>query len=534
MPRQSGLLLHVTSLPGPYGSGDLGPDAVAWLDRLQAAGQTLWQFLPLGPTGMGDSPYGALSAFAGSPRLISPQRLAEEGLLEPAELDRVRLPATARIDFEQAGNVRRGQIRSAFERLETSRGAEHAAFAEELEAWAARPEIARWLDDWTIFAALRERHGRQSWISWPEPLRRREPRALEAARGELDAEVRFHRFVQFCFARQLSRLRAEASVRGVELLGDLPIYVATDAADVWAHPELFELDEAGQPTRMAGVPPDYYAADGQLWGNPIYRWRDQRERCFAWWVERVRANLRQVDRLRLDHFRAFQAYWEVPGGAETARDGAWVEGPGRPLFDALAAELGGLPLLAEDLGQITEEVHALRRELGLPGMKVLQFGFHTGSEEHLPHRVEAATAYYTGTHDNQTARGWFEAANEDERRRALDYLGCAPEDAAWGMVRAVWTSAAEIAIAPIQDVLGLAADARMNVPGIPGGNWGWRMPEGAFDDETVDRLRRLTEVAERRPVREKTDAAEAAAESETETRTQNRTEAPHAPSTPAD
>ncbi len=498
VPRQSGILLHVTSLPGPFGSGDFGPGAIAWLDRLRAAGQTLWQVLPLGPTALGDSPYGALSAFAGNPRLVSPERLAEENLLSAEELERARLPATPRIEFEPSGAARRALIRQAFERFEAGRRAQLARLDEELVGWAARPEIARWLEDWTLFAALRERHDRSSWTTWAVPLRHRDPRALATAREALATEIRFHRFVQFCFARQLDRLRADATARGIALLGDLPIYVATDAADVWAHPDLFELDESGRPTRMAGVPPDYYAADGQLWGNPIYRWREQREACFAWWVERVRANLAQVDRLRLDHFRGFQAYWEVAGGAETARAGRWVEGPGRALFDALTAELGELPLLAEDLGQITAEVHALRRELGLFGMRVLQFGFHTGSEDHLPHRVEPTTAYYTGTHDNQTARGWYEAANDDERRRALDYLGCAPDDAAWGMVRAVWTSVAEIAIAPAQDILGLGAEARMNVPGIAGGNWGWRLPEGAFDDATVDRLRRLTEGAERR------------------------------------
>jgi len=497
--RRSGILLHPTALPGPFGSGDLGPDAVAWLDRLAAAGQSLWQILPLGPTALGDSPYGALSAFAGNPRLVSPERLAELGLLSPAELESARLAWTPRVDFERAGAVRRDLVRRAFDRFEAEQRGSRSALVEELAAWSSEPATAAWLDDWTLFAALRERHGRAAWTSWPEALRRREPEALRAARSELEGEVRFHAFVQFCFARQLAALRAEAARRGIALLGDLPIYVAADAADVWAHPDLFELDDEGRPALVAGVPPDYFSADGQLWGNPLYRWPVLAESGYAWWIDRIRANLAQVDLLRLDHFRAFQAYWQVEAGASTARDGQWVEGPGRALFDALRAALGELPLLAEDLGLITDEVHALRRDLDLPGMKVLQFGFHTGSEDHLPHRVEPATAYYTGTHDNQTTRGWFEAANDDERRRALDYLGGAPEEVAWSMVRAVWTSVAEIAIAPAQDVLGLASDARMNTPGVPGGNWGWRLPETTLDDDTVEGLRRLTEVAQRRP-----------------------------------
>lgn len=501
MTRQSGVLLHPTALPGPFGSGDLGPDAIAWLDRLRDAGQSLWQILPLGPTALGDSPYGALSAFAGNPRLISPERLAEVGLLDPSELERARIPWSPHIDFERMGGARRALVRTAFERCESRSGDAEAAWGDALEAWAASPAIAPWLDDWTLFSALRERHGRAAWTSWPGPLRHREPEALAAARRELATEIRFHRFVQFAFFRQLEDLRAAAAERGIALLGDLPIYVASDAADVWAHPELFELDGEGRPALVAGVPPDYYAADGQLWGNPLYRWSELAANGYSWWIDRVRANLRQVDRLRLDHFRGFQAYWQVDGDAATARDGRWVEGPGRALFDALREALGELPLLAEDLGQITEEVHALRRELGLPGMKVLQFGFHTGSEDHLPHRVEPATAYYTGTHDNQTARGWFEAANDDERRRALDYLGGTSEEAAWSMVRAVWTSVADLAVAPAQDLLGLAAEARMNTPGIAAGNWGWRLPETTFDDETVERLRRLTEVTERHRAR---------------------------------
>jgi 4-alpha-glucanotransferase len=493
-PRTSGVLLHVTSLPGRFGCGDLGPEAERFLDLLAAAGQGLWQVLPLGPTSMADSPYGALSTFAGNPLLVSPERLAEDGLLAAHDLAAAPAHDTARADFTAARATRAKLLQRAFERLEARAV---PAFAEDLAAWAEAPEQATWLDDWTLFAALRTRLERAPWPAWPEELRRRRADALAAARRELAADLRFHRFVQYAFHRQWARLRARAERHGVRLFGDLPIYLAGDAAETWARPDLFELDEEGRPTRVAGVPPDYFSADGQLWGNPLYRWERARAEGYAWWIERLRAQLRWFHLVRLDHFRGFAGYWEVAAGAATAREGRWVDGPGRELFDALGAALGELPLVAEDLGEITDDVVALRRALGLPGMRVLQFGFGDGTSDHRAHRLEPETVVYTGTHDNDTTAGWFATAPEAERRRALDYLGCAEDEVPWALVRQAWTSVAEVALAPAQDLLGLGGEARMNRPGIAGGNWTWRLRPGAFDDALVARLRRLTEVGER-------------------------------------
>jgi len=493
--RTSGILLHVTSLPGRFGCGDLGPGAERFLDQLAAAGQGLWQVLPLGPTSMGDSPYGALSTFAGNPLLVSPERLAEDGLLDAGTLDAaLPAPGGARIDFAAARATRAELLRRAFERLEAGAA---PAFGEQLAAWAAAPEQAPWLEDWALFAALRTRFERAPWTDWPDDLRRRRPEALAAARHELAVHLRFHRFVQYAFHRQWARLRGAAEARGIRLFGDLPIYLAGDAADVWTRPDLFELDEHGLPSRLAGVPPDYFAADGQLWGNPLYRWERARAEGYAWWIARLRAQLTWFHLVRLDHFRGFAAYWEVPAGSATARDGRWVDGPGRALFDALRAALGGLPLVAEDLGEITDDVVALRRALGLPGMRVLQFGFADGKSDHRPHRLEPGIVVYTGTHDNDTTAGWFAAAPEAERRRALDYLGCTENEVPWALVREAWTSVAEVAVAPVQDLLALGTEARMNRPGVAGGNWSWRLAEGAFDGDAIARLRRLTEVTER-------------------------------------
>ncbi len=493
--RRSGVLLHPSSLPGRFPVGDLGPAAEGFLDRLAAAGQRVWQVLPLGPTGLGDSPYGALSAFAGNPILISPERLVEDGLLEAGELGEP-CPGSDRADFGAAREIKAALLRTAFERFEQGRV---PALVEEATAWATAPEIARWLDDWTLFAALRSAHGLRPWQEWPAPLRRRDAGALAAARGELAAHLRFHAFLQFLFDRQWLALKRAANTRGIDLFGDLPIYLAPDAVDVWAGPELFELDGEGRSTAVAGVPPDYFSADGQLWGNPLYRWPRMAEDGYAWWVERLRANLRWFDLLRLDHFRGFAAYWEVPADAPTAREGRWAEGPGTRLFAALAAALGPLPLVAEDLGVITDDVVALRRAFDLPGMAILQFGFEDGTSSFQPHRLEPHCVVYSGTHDNDTTPGWFAATSDATRQRVLDYLGCSVDEAPWAVVRAALTSVAELAIVPAQDLLGLGTEARLNTPGIASGNWAWRLRAGRFDDRLAARLRRLTEVAERLP-----------------------------------
>jgi 4-alpha-glucanotransferase len=493
------VLLHVTSLPGPFGIGDLGPEAERFLERLHSAGQSVWQVLPLGPTGLGDSPYHGLSSFAGNPLLVSPERLAEDGLLEKSELAAVGTSGDpGHADFEAARALRAPLLRRAFERLEGGRA---PALRDELEAWSTAPEQRPWLDDWTLFASIRSRMERRAWTTWPEGVRRREPAAIAEARRELATDLRFHRFVQFAFARQWAGLREAARARQVALFGDLPIYPAEDAADVWARPDLFTLDAEGRPAKIAGVPPDYFSEDGQLWGNPLLRWEALAAEGYAWWIDRLRAHLARFDLVRLDHFRGYEAFWELPAGAANARGGAWVPGPRARLFDAVRAALGTLPLVAEDLGVITDEVRELRRATGLPGMRVLQFAFGEASSDHRPHALDRATVLYTGTHDNDTSAGWFAAAGRDERRRALEYLGCAARRSAvpWAMVRAAWTSVAELAIAPMQDLLALGPEARMNRPGVSEGNWRWRLEPGRFDERLGARLRRLTAVADRLP-----------------------------------
>ena len=450
--------------------------------------------LPLGPTGAGDSPYGTLSAFAGNPLLVSPERLREEGLLTAGELGEAALPSRARIDHGAAYELKPRLLRRAFERLESGAA---PALREEVAAWSAAPEQGGWLAEWTLFAALREREGLRAWSAWPEAVRRREPGALEEARQTLERELRFHAFVQHAFDRQWTRLRATAHAHGIDLFGDVPLYLATDSADLWSRRELFEIDDDGRPLKVAGVPPDYFSADGQLWGNPLFRWERVAADGFGWWIERLRANLRRFDLVRLDHFRGFAAFWELPAAAPTAREGRWVDGPGRALFAAVRAALGELPLVAEDLGVITDDVVALRDELGLPGMRVLQFGFGEGASIHLPHQFTGRVVAYTGTHDNDTTRGWFAGLEPATRRRVLDYLGVTAREVPRALVRAVYASTAELAVAPMQDLLELGSAARTNRPGIPSGNWSWRMRAGAFSDPLAARLRRLAEVTGR-------------------------------------
>ncbi|HSM50793.1 MAG TPA: 4-alpha-glucanotransferase, partial [Thermoanaerobaculia bacterium] len=493
--RGAGLLLHPTSLPSRFGAGDLGPEAASFLDWAARAGQSVWQVLPLGPTGMGNSPYGCLSAFAGNPLLVSPELCRDEGLLGEDDLARAESPGGDRVDFAAAAGSRERQLRHAFTAFRESPSESLSrAFAEFREA----PEQATWLRDWALFAALKAGHGGRAWTDWDPELRDRRPGALAAAERRLGEELEYHRFVQFLFFRQWSALRDRTRAAGVELLGDLPIYVAADSADVWAHRELFELDGASQPLRVAGVPPDYFSATGQLWGNPLYRWDRLRESGYAWWIERLRANLRLTDRVRLDHFRGFAGFWAVPAGEATAEGGTWVEGPGAELFEAIAAALGGLPLVAEDLGVITPDVTALRDRFGLPGMKVLQFGFDPGSD-HAPHRLVPHSVVYTGTHDNDTTRGWFESLDEGARRRVLLYTGGTPETISWDLLRTAYTAVAELAIAPVQDLLGLDGSARMNRPGSDAGNWGWRLAPGSLGGDLAERLAELVAVAGRLP-----------------------------------
>ena len=499
--RRAGILAHPTSLPGPFAVGDLGPASERFLAWLEAAGQSLWQVLPLGPVGEGCSPYVARSAFAGNPLLISPERLAEDGLLEPGEL--ADAPgAGGRVDLAAAARWKERLLRAAWERFRRAAApAPLEELREELRAFAADPAHA-WLGDWELFAALRDAHRGRSWVEWAAPLARRDPAALEEARRELLVETGYHRFVQFLFFRQWRRLRAAARARGIGILGDVPIYVSHDSADVWARPELFDLDAAGRPLHVAGVPPDYFSPTGQRWGNPLYRWERMAEDGYRWWIERLRANLELTDWVRLDHFRGIAAYWEVPASEPSAMRGRWMPGPGAALLDALREALGELPLVAEDLGVITPDVEALRDGAGLPGMRVLQFAFGDDESSHLPHRYVPRCVVYTGTHDNDTTLGWFVAASPEERERVLDYVGGDGIEPHWDLARAAATSVAAWAVVPLQDVLGLGSEARMNTPGQAAGNWSWRARAQQLGGEEASRLRRLAQLTGRLPRRE--------------------------------
>jgi 4-alpha-glucanotransferase len=484
--RAAGVLLHPTSLPGRYGIGDLGDELIVFLDWAASAGMRLWQVLPLNPPGYGDSPYGCVSSFAGNPLLISPQRLLHDDLLEPEDVAEVPRFADERVELDVVAALKYDLLRRAWER-----------FADDSALDAFAREHRDWLDDYALFMSLKKHAGGAPWWKWERKLARREDAALKRARAEHADEIAFWKFVQFVFFRQWSEVREAASARGIRIIGDVPIYVACDSADVWGHRDLFELDASGHPSVVAGVPPDYFSATGQRWGNPLYRWDRMREKKYAWWIARVRTNLRFADLLRLDHFRGFVAYWEIPASEPTAVHGRWMPGPGRELFDALRGALGELPLIAEDLGFITQDVHDLRAAIGVPGMRILQFGFSQNDSPHLPHRYEPQTVVYSGTHDNDTARGWFATASDDEREAASAYLGCDGDSVASCLIRAAYTSVAEMAIVPMQDILDLGSEARMNRPGAEKDNWTWRLLPGALTHQHAAKLRRLAEITGR-------------------------------------
>lgn len=510
--RASGILLHPTSLPGPFGCGDLGPATDRFAAWLEAAGQRWWQMLPVGPVGYGNSPYSALSAFAGNPLLLSVERLAADGFDVGAPPP--GFPAE-RVDFAAAIPWHRQMLRAAFRSWE---GAQDPRFDEFCR------EQAHWLDDWALFMALKEAQGGRAWFEWDEPLRDRRPDALESQRRALAPEIMRHRFVQWLFDREWERLRSTCAAHGIGLIGDLPIFVAHDSADVWAHRELFFVDGKGYPSVVSGVPPDYFSRTGQRWGNPLYRWDVLRESGYAWWLERLRQMLHRFDAIRLDHFIGFTRYWEIPGQDQTAERGRWIPGPGADFFRTAQASLGELPLIAEDLGAVTPEVTALRDEFGLPGIRILQFAFGTDPQapSFLPHHYPRNAVVYTGTHDNDTVEGWYRDPGgagsprtpqqaEKERRTAERYLGldeCAPRAGArvdgmhWAMIRAAMASVANVAIIPLQDVLGLGSEARMNLPGTSTGNWEWRFREGALDSGLSDRLDRMALLYDRAPARE--------------------------------
>ncbi|MFN8482127.1 MAG: 4-alpha-glucanotransferase [Anaerolineae bacterium] len=505
-PRSSGILLHPTSLPGPYGMGELGSAAEAFIDYLAATEQNLWQIMPLGPTGYGDSPYQSFSAFAGNPMLISMERLAKEGRLSPDELANCpNFPAT-HVDFGSVIEWRNAMLRLAYRQFtHTATGTERQA----LHAYAA--QHSGWLPDFALFMALKERFS-SAWSDWPKDIRTRQPEALAHWRQELADDIARHVYYQYEFNRQWSAVHAYAAKKGIRIIGDIPIFVAYDSADAWAHPEMFYFNVEGHPTEVAGVPPDYFSPTGQLWGNPLYRWDEMEAEGYTWWIERFRHTFEAVDIVRLDHFRGFIAYWSVPADEETAINGEWKPGPGPRLFSAVRAALGNLPIIAEDLGVITPAVEALREGEGFPGMKVLQFAFGTDSSNpYLPHNYERNCVVYTGTHDNDTSVGWFQASPAKEQAAVLDYTDAHGQAINWPLIRLALMSVARWAIFPMQDVIGAGSEARMNTPGQASGNWSWRLTR--IPDGTAERLRRLTRLAGRGPHAEKLadDAAKAAA-----------------------
>lgn len=493
--RAAGVLLHPTSLPGPYGIGDLGPAAHGFVDWLAEAGCRLWQVLPLGPTGFGNSPYQSHSVFAGNPLLISPDLLAHDGLLTDADVAESHAPTTppgsavTRVDYGWLVKTKPRMLRRAFERFQEMHP---DALRQEFSVY--RAANTAWLEDFALFMALKESNGGRAWNEWAVPLRSRHEAALADARQRLGAAVERFAFYQWLFFRQWLGLRDHAHARGIRIIGDLPIFAAHDSAEVWAHPELFCLDPDGNPQFVSGVPPDYFSPTGQLWGNPTYRWSAHQRDGYSWWLQRVRATLSQVDIMRLDHFRGFLAYWEVPAGNPTAEIGRWTPGPAEDLFDVLRQKVpipegdGTMPIIAEDLGVITPDVLRLRDKYGLPGMKVLQFAFSGPENSFLPHNYVPHCVAYTGTHDNDTARGWYGEAAPGEAAFARRYLRATARNINWAMICCIWASVAALAIAPMQDLLNLPTEARMNYPGRADGNWVWRIQAGDLSELLAKKL----------------------------------------------
>lgn len=497
--RASGILLHITSLPSPYGIGDMGPAAFGWIDTLEEAGQSWWQALPLGPTGYGNSPYQSFSSFAANGLLISPELVVAGGLLHPDACRHHSFPPGP-VDYGAVIQFKHGLLDQVWANFHAGARAD---LAPAFEGFCH--EHAHWLEDYALFRALKQKHDGAPYWNWPDDLVHRAPSALAHARQELSNQIDKVRFAQFLIFQQARQLKEYAHASGIQLIGDLPFFVSSDSSDVWAHPEAFLLDSNRRPRFVAGVPPDFFAADGQLWGNPVYDWEALRRSGFRFYIDRLRALLAHVDVIRLDHFRAFAAAWHIPAGAETARAGQWMPGPGAEFFHAVQKELGGLPFIAEDLGLITPDVCLLRDEFQIPGTKVLQFAFDGKLDNpHLPVNYLNNSVVYTGTHDNNTTRGWFEALPKEEQRRvwsSLDRAGGQASEIAAELLRLAWSSASALAIAPLQDLLNLGAEARMNLPGSVGTNWCWHATEEMLREPVFLRLRKLTAASHRLPAR---------------------------------
>ncbi|MBK9153268.1 MAG: 4-alpha-glucanotransferase [Chloracidobacterium sp.] len=499
--RASGILLHPTSLPGDLGIGDFGPAAYEFVDFLEEAGQSYWQVLPLGPTGFGDSPYQCFSAFAGNPLLISPEKLVGAGLLTEEDLAARPAFPQKKIDFGAVYEWKSRLLMNAFENFQTSidtvRNAEFTRFCTE-NSW--------WLDDYAAFRAAKKFFEPRPWFEWPEAVRLRDPEALAEIGAKLREPIEAERFLQYVFFSQWKSLKEYASERGVKIIGDVPIFVAHDSADVWCNQNKFKLNPDGTARVVSGVPPDYFSKTGQLWGNPIYDWEAMRREGFGWWIARVAFTLRMVDAIRIDHFRGFAASWEVPGGEKTAANGEWVSVPGAELFSALRAALGDLPVIAEDLGVITADVEQLRDGFSIPGMRILQFAFGGDADNRdLPHNYVNNCVVFTGTHDNDTAIGWWRSkagkgstrdkkAVSREQEHCRKYLQTDGAEINWDLIRAGWASVADLAIAPLQDVLGIGSDGRMNLPATTSGNWTWRFSARKLTKKLASRLRDLTEL----------------------------------------
>ena len=493
--RRSGVVLHVTSLPGPFGVGDLGAQARRFVDWLHEAGQSIWQMLPVNPIGPGNSPYQCPSAFAGSGLMVALEPLVEGGWLDAAALSSPPAFDGARADFGNAIAWRWARLREA-----AAGFAARASAVQRRDFARWRRAEAPWLADWSLFAALKDDHGGQPWWSWSPALARREPAALATARRRLAGPIAMHEFVQWAFDRQVQALKDYAHARGVFLMGDLPIFVAHDSADVWARPDLYFLDDRHQPTVVAGCPPDGFGPDGQRWGNPLYRWHRMAAEGYGWWIARVRRALAHADVFRIDHFRGFAGYWEVPASCPTAREGRWAPGPGKPLFAAIEKALGKLPIVAEDLGTITPDVIALRDHFGFPGMRIVQEAFsRDATHEFLPHHHVRNGLAYSSTHDSDTAVGWWRSAPAAHKAFAAEYLQCDDANLHWALIRAVSRSVAALALFPLQDVLGLDGSHRMNLPGTAQGNWSWRFRWDMVGADVAPALARIAAATARGP-----------------------------------
>jgi 4-alpha-glucanotransferase len=496
-PRSSGILLHPTSFPSRFGIGDLGLEAYRFIDFLRETAQSYWQILPLGPTGYGNSPYASYSAMAGNPLLISPEKLRDEGLLSDEDFVNIPEFPFQKVDYDLVIQTKVPLLKKACENFRA-----HATPLQQTEFTGFCDSKAYWLEDFALFMALKDTHEGTSWHTWEPELVKRDPEALDQARRRLTGEIYYHKFTQYEFFRQWSQIKTYANMSGIHIIGDIPIYVAHDSADVWGHPDIFRLDEeTGEAALMAGVPPDYFSATGQLWGNPVYDWEALEKQEFSWWIGRFEAMLDYIDVIRIDHFRGFEAYWAVEKGEETAVKGEWKKAPGELLFDKVKQKLGRLPVMAEDLGVITPEVEALRDKYEFPGMKILQFAFSAdASNPFLPFNFARNCVVYTGTHDNDTTIGWFNKASDYEKQQLLSYLGgTSSEGIHWDLIRLAMTSVANQAIIPLQDILGLDTDARMNYPSKAEGNWDWRYQPSVFTQELSERLKNLSIITGRAP-----------------------------------